>query len=97
MGQPSHPSSLISERPFLMVEQSQAAKGHGNAVFVAGVNHLLVADGTAGLDNGGHAAAVRALNVVAEGEERVAAQSKRRLPCSAIFSFEPWLKVWADW
>ena len=58
-----------------MVEQAQAAKCHGNAVFVAGVNHLLVADGTAGLDNGGHAAAVRALNVVAEGEKRVAAQA----------------------
>ena len=56
-----------------MVEQAQAAKGHGNTVFVTGVNHLLVSDGAAGLDNGGHAAAVRTLNVVAEGEERVAA------------------------
>ena len=78
------------------MEEAQAAKCHGNTVFVAGVNHLLVADGTAGLDNGGHAAAVRALNVVAEGEERVTAQSKLRLLYSAIFSFEPWLKVWAD-
>ena len=57
-----------------MMEQTQAAKCHGNTIFVAGFNHLLVADGTASLDNGGHAAAVRALNVVAEGEERVAAQ-----------------------
>jgi hypothetical protein len=56
-----------------VVEQAQAAKGHGNTVLVAGVNHLLIADGTASLDNGGHAATVRALNVVAEGEERVAA------------------------
>ena len=56
-----------------MVEQAQAAKGHGHAVFIAGVDHLLVADGTAGLDNGGHAAAVRALDVVAKGEERIAA------------------------
>ena len=58
-----------------MMEQSQAAKRHGDAVFVTGVNHLLVADGTAGLDNGGHAAAVRAFNVIAEGEKRVAAQT----------------------
>ena len=58
-----------------MVEQPQAAKGHGNTVFVAGVNDLLVTDGTAGLDNGGHAAALRAFNVVAEGEERVTAQA----------------------
>ena len=57
-----------------MMEQTQAAKCHGNAVFVAGVNHLLIADGTAGLDNSGHAAAMRALNVVAEGEKRVAAE-----------------------
>ena len=58
-----------------MMEQPQAAKCHGNTVFVAGVNHLLVADGTAGFDNGGHAATVRALNVVAERKERVAAQA----------------------
>jgi hypothetical protein len=56
-----------------VVKQPQAAKGHGDAVFIAGVDHLLVADGATGLDNGGYAAAVRALNVVAEGEERVAA------------------------
>ena len=61
-----------------MVEQAQTAKGHGYAVFVAGVDHLLVTDGTAGLDNGGHTAAVSALNVVAEGEERVAAQDNSR-------------------
>jgi hypothetical protein len=46
VGQPP-PFTRISERPLLMVEQAQAAKGHGNTVFVAGVNHLLVADGTA--------------------------------------------------
>ena len=56
-----------------MVEQAQAAKGHGNTVLVAGVDHLLIADGTASLDNSCHAAAVRALNIVAEGEERVTA------------------------
>ena len=73
MGQSSPPSPALP-KDLLMVEQAQAAKGHGNAIFVAGVNDLLVADGTTSLDNGGHAAAVRALNVVAEGEERVAAE-----------------------
>ena len=56
-----------------MMKEAQAAKCHGNAIFVTGVNHLLVADGAAGLDNGCYAAAVRTLNVVAEGEKRVAA------------------------
>ena len=68
-----------------MMEQPQAAKCHGNAVFVAGVNHLLVTDGTASLDNGGHAAAVRTLNVVAEGEERVAAQANSRYFAQPFF------------
>jgi hypothetical protein len=58
-----------------MMEQPQTAKGHDNAVFIACINYLLVADGTAGLDNGGHTAAMRALNVVTEREESVAAQT----------------------
>ena len=58
-----------------MMEQTKPTERHGNTVFVAGVNHLLVADGTAGLDNSGNAAAVRALNVIAEGKERVTAQT----------------------
>ena len=58
-----------------MVEQAQAAKRHHNPVFVAGVDDLLVADGAAGFDNGGYAAAAGAFNVVAEGEESVAAQA----------------------
>ena len=57
-----------------MVEQTQSAKGHGNAVFVTGVDHLLIADGTAGFHNGRNTAATGALNVVPEGEEGVAAQ-----------------------
>ena len=33
------------------MEQPQAAEGHGDAVLVAGVDDLLVADGAAGLDD----------------------------------------------
>ena len=58
-----------------MVEQTQAAKCHDNAVFVAGVNHLLVADGTSGLDNGGHTTAVGAFDVISKGKKGVAAQA----------------------
>ena len=50
------------------------AERHRNAVLVAGVDDLLVPDGAARLHNGGHAAAAGALDVVAEGEEGVAAQ-----------------------
>ena len=51
------------------MEQPQAAEGHGDAVLVAGINDLLVTDGTAGLHDGGHAGAAGTLDVVAEGEE----------------------------
>ena len=58
--------------PFpLVMEQPQAAEGHGDAVLVAGVDDLLVADGAAGLHDGGHAGAAGALDVVTEGEESV--------------------------
>ena len=57
------------------MEQPQAAEGHGDAVLVAGVDDLLVADGAAGLHDGGHAGAAGALDVVAEGEEGVRAKA----------------------
>ena len=57
-----------------MVEQPQTRKGHDHSVLVAAVDHRVVADGAAGLGDVAHAAAVRALDVVAEGEERVRAQ-----------------------
>ena len=53
------------------MEQPDAAERHGNAVLIAGVNDLLVADRAAGLDNGSHAGAAGTLDVVAEGEESV--------------------------
>ena len=43
------------------MEQPQAAEGHGDAVLVAGIDDLLVADGAAGLHDGSHAGAAGAL------------------------------------
>ena len=60
------------------MEQPDAAERHGDAVLVAGVNDLLVADGAAGLDDGRHAGAAGTLDVVAKGEERVRAQADAR-------------------
>ena len=57
------------------MEQPDAAERHGNAVLIAGVNDLLVADRAAGLDNGGHTGAAGTLDVVAKGEEGIRAQA----------------------
>ena len=57
------------------MEQPQAAEGHCDAVLVAGVNDLLVADGAAGLHDGGHAGTAGTLDVVAEGEEGIRAKA----------------------
>ena len=53
------------------MEQPQAAEGHGDAVLVAGVDDLLVADGTAGLHDGSHAGAAGALDIVTEGDKKI--------------------------
>ena len=58
---------------FLMVEQAHTSKGHSNAVFVAGHNDMVVTHGAASLGDILHTALVGTLNVVAEGEEGVAA------------------------
>ena len=55
----------------LMVEQSHVGEGHGDAIFVAGLDDVVVADGAATLRDVGDAALMRALDVVAEREEGV--------------------------
>ena len=67
------------------MEQPDAAERHGDAVLVAGVNDLLVADGAAGLDDGRHAGAAGTLDVVAKGEERVRAQADARYMAQVLF------------
>ncbi len=54
-----------------MVEQAHARKCHDNAVFVRGLDDVVVADRSAGLGDILHAGFPRALDVVPEGEERV--------------------------
>ena len=62
---------VVHRECVLMVEQSDVGEGHRDAVFVAGLDDIIVADGTAGLCDILHAALVGTLNVVAEGEESV--------------------------
>ena len=59
----------------LVVEQSHVSEGHGHIVFVAGLDDIVVTDAAAGLCDVLHATLVGALDVVAEGEESVGAQT----------------------
>ena len=58
----------------LVVEQSHAGEGHDHALLVALRDDQIIADRTAGLGDIFHTGGIGPLDVVAEGEERVAAQ-----------------------
>jgi hypothetical protein len=58
-----------------VVEESDVCHGHRDVVFIAGLDDIVVADGAASLGDVFHATLVRALDVVAEGEEGVGAES----------------------
>lgn len=51
-----------------MVEQAHMREAHDHIVQVASVNHVIIANRTAGLGDVGHAGAVRTLDVVANGK-----------------------------
>ena len=57
-----------------MMEQSYACHGHGDTIFIACLNNMVVANGASGLGDVRYATLVRALNVVTKGEESVATQ-----------------------
>ena len=61
------------------MEQSLSGKGHGDAVFIRGLDDVVVADRAAGFRDVGDAALSRALNIVAEREERVGADGHAAL------------------
>ena len=79
------------------MEQPDAAERHGNAVLIAGVNDLLVADRAAGLDNGGHAGAAGTLDVVAKGEEGIGTQADTGNMAQVLFLFLRRSGVRAAW
>ena len=54
-----------------MVEQSHASEGHGDIVFIAGLDHIVITHTATGLGDELHTALMGALDVVAEGEERI--------------------------
>ena len=58
----------------LMVEQPEPGKRHGNVVFIAGFNNIVVTDAAACLSDIFNAAALRAFDIIAKREECVAAE-----------------------
>ena len=70
-----------------MVEKPQSRKGHRDAVPVARVDHFGVALAAAGFGHVTYAALHSAVDVVAEGEERVAAKAYVRKPFQPGFLF----------
>ena len=55
----------------LMMEQTNAGERHCDTIFVAGLDHMVVANGAAGLCDIVDTAFMRPFDVVAEGEEGV--------------------------
>ena len=86
-------SALIAVRqPFygkLVVEETHMGECHGDAILVAGVDDMVVADATASLCDKLYTAAVGTLDVVAEGEESIRSQGHARVlgdPCLALLA-----------
>ena len=57
-----------------MVEKAYTSECHGDAVFVAGHDDMVVANRAAGLCDELHSTLVGTLDIIAEGEEGIAAQ-----------------------
>src|SRR5690349_6528687 len=81
-------SSFILYSFDLMVKEPEPSAGHGDVVLVAGRDDVRIAQGAAGLDDVLDAAGVGAIDVVAERDIRVRAESdaaQRRQP--HVFAF----------
>lgn len=57
-----------------MMEEAQAGHDHSNSIFIARFDDIVIADRTAGLSDVIDAAAMSAFDVIAKGEESVAAK-----------------------
>lgn len=55
----------------LVVEQTNTGKCHGNSVFIAGFNNIVIPHRTARLCNVLNAALMSPLNIISEGEESI--------------------------
>ena len=69
----------------LVVEEAHVGEGHGDVVFVTSLNDIVVTDRATGLCNLSHATLVRTLDVVAEGEESIRAETYVRVLGNPLF------------
>ncbi len=63
------------------MEQAKASKGHCNAIFITGLNNIVVTNRTAWLCNVGNPGAVCPLNVIAKWEKCVRSEGNSILLC----------------
>ena len=73
----------------LVVEQTNACKRHHHIVFIAACDHICITHGSTGLCDVFYAALMCSLDVIGEGEERIASQSHILhfvKPCSLFLS-----------
>ena len=65
----------------LVAEVAGSGEEHGDVMLVRGGDYFIVADGAAGLGDGGDAAGRRHFDVVGEGEEGVGCEDAALAPC----------------
>ena len=54
-----------------MVEETETCHGHGNPVLIAGIDNMVIANGTACLGNVIYPAAMSPFDIVTERKERI--------------------------
>ena len=94
VGPCDHVASVDSGRPRdvpgSVPEMAAAGQDHGHSVLVAGLGRVIVAFGTAGLNDGGHPGGGREVGAVAKREERVGRQHRARGPRACFFDGDPY-------
>ena len=73
-----------------MVEQSDTGKAHGHTVLVTGIDHIVIANGTARLCNIGYTALGCSLYVVPEREESIGAKAYTLQRCQILSLLCSW-------
>ena len=71
------------------MEQTDSCEGHHHSIFIAGLDHCVIAHRAAWFSHILHTALMGSLNIVAEREEGVRAEShicKAVKPCTFLFS-----------
>ena len=76
------------------MEQAQAGEGHSDAIFIAGFNNIVIADGATCLSNILHAAAMSTFDIVTKGEEGITAKGNVLQLCQPSLLFSTSQRLW---